>query len=53
MITKTGGNMDDARPDYVARAVKNVDGKDRWTDIGIAYQNRRSITILLSYFVIL
>jgi len=36
-------------PDYLVRTVKNIEGKEKWTDIGVAYQNARgSITVYLS-----
>ncbi|MBU7013848.1 MAG: hypothetical protein HXS52_07360 [Theionarchaea archaeon] len=41
--------MSDVKPDFVVRVVKDVGGKDRWTDVGVAYRNARgSITIYLS-----
>lgn len=44
-----GDNMSDVKPDFVVRVVKDVGGKDRWTDVGVAYRNARgSITIYLS-----
>ncbi|MBU7028499.1 MAG: hypothetical protein HXS48_16315 [Theionarchaea archaeon] len=40
-------------PDYLVRTVKDIEGKDKWTDIGVAYKNARgSITIYLSAFPI-
>ncbi len=39
------------KPDYLARAVKKVQGKDKWTDIGVAFISPRgSVTIYLSAF---
>ena len=36
-------------PDYLVRTVKNIEGKEKWIDIGVAYQNARgSITVYLS-----
>jgi|GEM_PF-911818 len=44
-----GDSMSDVRPDYLVRVVKDVGGKDKWTDIGVAYKNARgSITVYLS-----
>jgi hypothetical protein len=44
-----GDSMSDVRPDYLVRVVKDVGGKDKWTDVGIAYKNARgSVTIYLS-----
>ncbi|KYK38359.1 MAG: hypothetical protein AYK18_07485 [Theionarchaea archaeon DG-70] len=44
-----GDSMSDVRPDYLVRVVKDIGGKDRWTDVGVAYKNARgSITIYLS-----
>ncbi len=41
--------MDDEKADFVARVVKDIGGKDKWTDVGVAYKNARgSITIYLS-----
>ena len=41
--------MTDVKPDYICRVVKDVGGKDKWTDVGVAYINARgSITIYLS-----
>ena len=41
--------MDDEQPDFIARVVKEIAGKDKWTDVGAAYKNTRgSITIYLS-----
>ena len=41
--------MSDAQPDFTARVVKEIAGKDKWTDVGVAYKNARgSITIYLS-----
>lgn len=37
------------KPDYLVKAVKHVDGKDRWTHIGIAYMNAQGfVTVYLS-----
>ena len=37
------------KPDYLARAVKKVQGEDKWTDIGVAFiSTRGSVTIYLS-----
>jgi len=36
-------------PDYLVRTVKNIEGKEKWIDIGVAYQNAQgSITVYLS-----
>ena len=36
-------------PDYLVRTAKNINGKERWTDRGVAYTNEKgSITIYLS-----
>lgn len=44
-----GDSMSDVRPDYLVRVVKDVGGKDKWTDVGVAYKNARgSITVYLS-----
>ncbi|MGC1122905.1 MAG: hypothetical protein WBA22_17630 [Candidatus Methanofastidiosia archaeon] len=41
--------MSEVKPDFVVRVVKDVGGKDRWTDVGVAYKNARgSITVYLS-----
>ena len=41
--------MSEVVPDYRVRVVKDVGGKDRWTDVGVAYKNARgSITVYLS-----
>ncbi|MBU6998611.1 MAG: hypothetical protein HXS41_01830 [Theionarchaea archaeon] len=41
--------MSEVKPDFVVRVVKDVGGKDRWTDVGVAYRNARgSITVYLS-----
>jgi hypothetical protein len=38
-----------SNPDFVVRTVKEIDGKDRWIDIGIAYNNTKGgITLYLS-----
>ena len=40
--------MSTAKPDYLVKTVKPVDGKDKWADIGIAYTNERGfMTIYL------
>ena len=40
--------MSDTKPEYLMRAVKNVEGKDKWTDIGVAFINARgSVTMIL------
>jgi len=37
------------KPDYIVKAVKNIEGKNKWTDIGVAYINQGgSITVYLS-----
>ncbi len=37
------------KPDYLARVVKDIAGKEKWTDVGVAYRNKRgSITIYLA-----
>lgn len=44
-----GDSMSDIKPDYLVRVVKDVGGKDRWTDVGVAYKNARgSVTIYLT-----
>lgn len=41
--------MGDSRPDYLVRVVKEINGRDKWTDVGTAYKNERgSITIYLT-----
>ncbi len=36
-------------PDFLARVVKEVKGKEKWTDVGVAYKNARgSITVYLT-----
>ena len=36
-------------PDYLVRTAKSINGKERWTDLGVAYTNEKgSITIYLS-----
>jgi hypothetical protein len=41
--------MSEVKPDFVVRVVKDVGGKDKWTDVGVAYKNARgSITVYLS-----
>lgn len=48
-LISRGDSMTDVRPDYVVRVVKDVGGKDKWTDVGIAYKNARgSVTVYLS-----
>ena len=38
-----------AKPDYLVRVAKTINGTDKWTDIGIAYRNERGfVTIYLS-----
>ncbi len=37
------------KPDYLARVVKGIGGKEKWTDVGVAYKNARgSITVYLT-----
>ena len=37
------------KPDNLVRVAKTVKGKDKWTDIGVAYTNARgSVTVYLS-----
>jgi hypothetical protein len=37
------------RPDYLVKTVKKVDGREKWTDLGVAYTNAQgSITVYLS-----
>jgi hypothetical protein len=37
------------RPDYLVRTVKNIDGREKWTDLGVGYLNAQgSITVYLS-----
>ncbi|MBU7011456.1 MAG: hypothetical protein HXS46_12270 [Theionarchaea archaeon] len=44
-----GESMGSIKPDYIARAVKNRQGKDKWTDIGVAYTSTKGIiTVYLS-----
>jgi hypothetical protein len=33
-------------PDFIAKAVKTVEGKDIWSDVGVAYVGKESITVL-------
>ena len=41
--------MNDEQPDFIARVVKEIAGKDKWTDVGVAYKKTRGIiTIYLS-----
>jgi hypothetical protein len=36
-------------PDYLVRSVKEIDGKKKWIDIGVAYRNARgTITVYLT-----
>jgi hypothetical protein len=36
-------------PDYLVRSVKEIDGKEKWIDRGVAYRNQRGvITVYLS-----
>ena len=41
--------MGSIKPDYIVRAVKNRQGKDKWTDIGVAYTSTKG-TITVFYF---
>ena len=44
-----GDSMSDVKPDYIVRVVKDIGGKDKWTDVGVAYKNARgSVTVYLS-----
>jgi hypothetical protein len=37
------------RPDYLVKTVKKVGGREKWTDLGVAYTNAQgSITVYLS-----
>jgi hypothetical protein len=37
------------KPDFVVRTVKEIDGKDKWIDIGVAFSNTKGgITLYLS-----
>lgn len=48
-FTVWGDSMSDVKPDYVVRVVKDIGGKDKWTDVGVAYKNARgSVTVYLS-----
>ncbi len=41
--------MSEGKPDYLARAIKNIDRREKWIDIGVAYKNKEgSITIYLA-----
>jgi hypothetical protein len=44
LIPEPGVQMDETEQ-YWVRLVKDVGGKDKWYDIGVAYKNSRSITI--------
>lgn len=33
-------------PDFVARTVKEIDGKEKWVDIGVAFSNTKGIITL-------
>jgi hypothetical protein len=36
-------------PDYLVRSVKEIEGKEKWIDMGVAYRNARgTITVYLS-----
>jgi hypothetical protein len=36
-------------PDYLVRSVKEMEGKERWVDMGVAYRNAKGvITVYLS-----
>ncbi len=36
-------------PDFLARVVKEINGKEKWTDVGVAYKNARGfITVYLT-----
>jgi hypothetical protein len=38
-----------SKPDFVVRTVKEIDGKNRWIDIGVAFSNTKGgITLYLS-----
>lgn len=44
-----GDGVGDSKPDYLVRVVKEINGRERWTDVGVAYRNKGgSITVLLS-----
>ena len=48
-VREKGDFMCDVKPDYLVRVVKDIGGKDKWTDVGVAYKNSRgSITVYLS-----
>ncbi|MBU7000075.1 MAG: hypothetical protein HXS51_04880 [Theionarchaea archaeon] len=37
------------KPDFMVRTVKEIDGKEKWIDIGVAFSNTRGgITLYLS-----
>ena len=44
---KSRGETMGKRPDYIVRAARET-GEKKWIDIGIAYANKRSITVYLS-----
>jgi hypothetical protein len=33
-------------PDYLVRSVKEIDGKEKWIDMGIAYRNAKGIVTI-------
>lgn len=35
--------MNDEQPDFIARVVKEIAGKDKWTDVGVAYKDARGL----------
>jgi hypothetical protein len=36
-------------PDYLVRSVKEIDGKEKWIDMGVAYKNTKgTITVYLT-----
>ncbi|MGD2249531.1 MAG: hypothetical protein PVF58_14085 [Candidatus Methanofastidiosia archaeon] len=40
--------MTEVEPDFIVKTVKDIGGRDKWIDIGIAYKNARgSITVYL------
>lgn len=48
-VVVRGDSMSDVKPDYLVRVVKDIGGKDKWTDVGVAYKNARgSITVYLT-----
>jgi hypothetical protein len=41
--------MGNTRPDYIVKTVKKMEGKDKWTHIGVAYISTHGVvTVFLS-----